>query len=315
MICKNCNIEIKDEQSKFCPDCGSKVILELIDITCQSCSATNASTSKFCSKCGSTLGTENKTEAENSISGQEIDMDDFLESLNSIYYEKIMNRIDTFNKTENTHEMVNPLSQKKIEVEYSDTLNKVYSYIVDFYKKNIENIKPNDLKNIEKKLKALIDESKNEISNKLKSLESERKLVVENTSATTTEFFLKNIAAGASAGALSGTILPGVGNILGTIIGGIAGYVAGDKLSTKEQEYLENYDVAFNSFLESIDTIYGNFCSLLDEFAEMLGVIYLLTEDDDEEEDTNSCNHIFNNRNICTKCGCSKGFLESLDNE
>jgi hypothetical protein len=223
MICKNCNIEIKDEHSKFCPDCGSKVILELVDITCKACNASNSSTSKFCSKCGNALDTE----AEDSNAEQEIDMDDFLESLNSIYYEKLSNRIDTFNKTENTHEMVNAFSQKKVEVEYSDTLNKVYSYIVDFYKNNIENIKHSELKNIENKMKALIDESKNEIFNKLKSLESERKLVIENTSSTNTEFFLKNIATGATAGALSGTILPGVGNILGTIIGGIAGYVAG----------------------------------------------------------------------------------------
>lgn len=51
MKCKNCGAKIKDDFD-FCPNCGTKIIKELI---CPNCGTTNELDASFCKKCGTRL--------------------------------------------------------------------------------------------------------------------------------------------------------------------------------------------------------------------------------------------------------------------
>ena len=56
-ICSNCGFDVKD--SKFCPQCGSKVVIEKSDSICPNCGA-EVGESKFCPECGTKIKIENQ---------------------------------------------------------------------------------------------------------------------------------------------------------------------------------------------------------------------------------------------------------------
>ena len=55
VICSNCGFEAND--SKFCPQCGSEVVIEKPDSVCPSCGA-EVGESKFCPECGTKIEVE-----------------------------------------------------------------------------------------------------------------------------------------------------------------------------------------------------------------------------------------------------------------
>lgn len=73
MICKSCGKEI-DDGSKFCPECGTKVILKKI---CPNCGTEVDFKQKFCSECGCSLSTDVKesSKVENEESEEEDEID------------------------------------------------------------------------------------------------------------------------------------------------------------------------------------------------------------------------------------------------
>ncbi|MCR5027334.1 MAG: zinc ribbon domain-containing protein [Methanobrevibacter sp.] len=52
VICKNCGVDIGD--SKFCPNCGTEVVVEEVSSICPSCGF-DAGDSKFCPECGTKI--------------------------------------------------------------------------------------------------------------------------------------------------------------------------------------------------------------------------------------------------------------------
>lgn len=191
------------------------------------------------------------------------DENEFFTELENIYYEKLLERIETLENTSDIHSQIRIMDPKILRSEYRTSIKNCFRYLVLSLKSTLSK---KDIDLIKEKENRFINYESSELFDLLNNLDLAMNDVLQNVSNSDAEGIIKGLKAGAD-GAAAGSIIPGVGTVLGGIIGVVGGWIEGDKIDKEEQHYLDRWYSIYCQVMEEFDSLWNIFCEMLEDIA------------------------------------------------
>jgi len=282
MKCTNCNA-IVDDESVFCSNCGTAIVTE---ISCKNCQTINSSDSKFCKNCGALLTAAEQESPQSSQmednQGDKIILgDDFMITLRELYYEKLSNRVNHFNETEDIHSKVRTMKGATVKTEYETAVKKCFDHLISEAKSCLSRQDINDIKS---KRDIFLGEETETFYDLLEKLDAETERI-EGEVSSESESIINSAISGVKIGFESD-------NWMDTAFSFGKHLMNENKAGKKEQKIIEGWEAVYSLALEEIDALWGKMLESFNEIAEEKPIVFDVSEGVFEKYDQENKNPI-----------------------